>query len=263
MCLRPRRYADRKCSGGGGGSNSTTTDEEDDDDCYQGSKDRPEGDEFFDELKEFAKAGEESSDDVGFIDGKLRYVEIDFTSTMLREQSSYTITLAYYDKVHEAVRNIVSTIDNGDKLGSSPFVFADSAFTWVVTEKALVDGVFQGFAICFPVAFVVLLVATGSPRLSLFAIVAIALIVGVTLGFCQAVMGWALGVAESIASIIVIGLSVDFSLHLAHQYMESEEHTREGKTKDALVIMGSTVLAGAVTTLGAGSFMWPAQVRER
>ena len=33
-------------------------------------------------------------------------------------------------------------------------------WTWTWTEQALVDGIFLGFAICFPCAFVVLILST-------------------------------------------------------------------------------------------------------
>ena len=50
-------------------------------------------------------------------------------------------------------------------------------------------GVFVGFAICFPVAFLVLFVATGSLLVSTFAIATIALVVGSLLGFVSAFLG--------------------------------------------------------------------------
>ena len=65
---------------------------------------------------------------------------------------------------------------------------------------------------------------------------------------------------ESISAIIVVGFSVDYVCHLAHTYAESTAATRAEKTADALRIMGATVAAGGVTTLGAGIFMFPCQM---
>ena len=68
---------------------------------------------------------------------------------------------------------------------------------------------------------------------------------------------------RSIAGIIVIGFSVDYVVHLAHIYMEGLE---EGKTtsvdrfKYSCTHMGSTVVAGAITTGGSGSFMFACQL---
>merc|ERR1712217_527321 len=133
-------------------------------------------------------------------------------------------------------------------------------FDWVfyALEKALVDGLFTGLAICFPVAFVVLLFATGNVVVAMLAIVTIALIVMSVLGWCWAIEGWYLGVSESIAGIIVIGLAVDYVIHLGHMYLEVGHlgyETHAERWKMALINMGVTVLTGAVTTLVAGLSM--------
>ena len=47
-----------------------------------------------------------------------------------------------------------------------------------------------------------------------------------------------LGIAESVASVILIGFSVDYCVHLAGAYVESGKSTREGRTQDALTAMG-------------------------
>ena len=94
-------------------------------------------------------------------------------------------------------------------------------------------GMFLGFMICFPVAFVVLVFATGSILVSLYAILSIVGIVGSLLGFTKVALGWTLGTSESIAGTICIGLAVDYTVHLGHVYTESKEKTREGKmTRD-------------------------------
>lgn len=43
-------------------------------------------------------------------------------------------------------------------------------------------------------------------------------IVASVMGFCKWAMGWGLGIAESIAAVIVIGFSVDYVVHLGHMY---------------------------------------------
>jgi predicted RND superfamily exporter protein len=156
--------------------------------------------------------------------------------------------------------DIMADVDKDGLLGKRAYVVSGQAFTWIMTEVALVANVIQGFAICFPACFIVLVLATGSPLISLYAIATIALIVAVTLGFCQGIMGWGLGVAETVSSTIVIGFSVDYVVHLGHSYRESTHSSREGKTSDALTKMGITVIAGAITTFGSGIFMFACQM---
>lgn len=45
-----------------------------------------------------------------------------------------------------------------------------------------------------------------------------------------------------------IGLLVDFIMHVLLRYYESTEKTREGKTRDALESMGSSLLLGGLST---------------
>ncbi len=195
---------------------------------------------------------------IGFIDGEIKFVNIPFTSTML--------TLRPVDKKQEVRKNVDKLIDSiNDSAAPTTGKVIDEAgieWTWMVTEQGLVDGLFIGFAICFPVAFAVLIVATTNIVVSFYAIVSIMMIVSSVMGVVQMV-GYALGVAESIAGIIVIGFSVDYVVHLAHMYMEGYEHGKNNRVDRFIYSctnMGSTVVAGAVTTGGSGSFMFLCQL---
>ena len=113
-------------------------------------------------------------------------------------------------------------------------------------------------SIAFPVAFVVLAVATQNVVLALFAITCIGCIVAGVLGLCF-LCGWSLGIRESVAGVIVIGLAVDYTIHLGHMYDHGRIHenlaTREDRTRYAMRKMGHTVFAGAITTAGSASLM--------
>ena len=163
--------------------------------------------------------------------------------------------------VYELLLKLISTQLVGAPAGmQSAFAFTNREFVWMSTQESLVDGVFVGFAICFPVAFLVLLCATGSFSVAVFAIATIAAVVGSLLGFVAAFLGWELGTGEAIAATIVIGLSVDYTVHLGHMYVEAGEPLREGKLNVAATNMGVTVVAGGVTTLGSAIFMYVCQL---
>ena len=104
-----------------------------------------------------------------------------------------------------------------------------------------------------------LLLATGNLLVSLYAILTIFLVVISLLGTCNAI-GWQLGISEAIAGTIVIGLAVDYTVHLGHVYTEATLHTREGKMGTAATVMGVTVVAGAFTTFGCAFFMFFCQL---
>lgn len=68
-------------------------------------------------------------------------------------------------------------------------------------------------------------------------------------------LGWTLGITETCAATMVIGLSVDYSIHLCNAYIESSKIDRYNRMKDSLKHMGVSVFGGAVTTFGAGFFL--------
>jgi predicted RND superfamily exporter protein len=200
---------------------------------------------------------------IGVVDGKLKFAQVQFTSSMIKLQPI---------EVKRPLKKMLDQMatDYQDAAPKTPSgakqkIFHDSGqqgWVWMMTEEALVSGLFTGLAIGFPVSFLILVLSTRNILISLFAVVNIVCIVGCVLGWCRSVMGWDLGVAESIAGIIVIGLAVDYVVHMAHMYVDSAHqdpikyHTRVARFEYAATKMGGTVLAGAITTAGSGAFMW-------
>ena len=193
---------------------------------------------------------------IGVIEGKIKFITIQAVSSM-----QLLLPVDVKVDVRKAVDDVLEKINLSSKdhpTTGEMKTEAGISWTWMITELGLVESLFQGFAICFPVAFMVILVATGNLIVSFFAIFCIIFIVGGVMGLVQ-FLGWDLGVAESIAGIIVVGFSVDYAVHLAHMYMEGFHaagmKTRGTRFEYACSHMGSTVVAGAVTTAGSGIFM--------
>eukprot|EP00931_Biecheleriopsis_adriatica_P025761 TRINITY_DN1574_c0_g1_i1.p1 TRINITY_DN1574_c0_g1~~TRINITY_DN1574_c0_g1_i1.p1 ORF type:complete len:1112 (-),score=207.49 TRINITY_DN1574_c0_g1_i1:443-3733(-) len=231
-------------------------------DAWNGGK-RSEGQEFLKLLAQFRREQKPLhklngratwEDQIGFVEGELRYVKI---------QAQMTARSFLPSRLKEGVLNDLEEWLEEESLqapASVGTILQTAGFDWIfyALEKALVDGLFNGFAICFPVSFTVLLFATGNIVVALLAIVTIILIVMGVLGWCWVVEGWYLGVSESIAGIIVIGLAVDYVIHLGHMYLEMGHLGYEKRAERwtmALKSMGITVLAGAATTFMAGLSM--------
>ena len=54
------------------------------------------------------------------------------------------------------------------------------------------------------------------------------------------------------AVVIMIGLAVDYVVHLAADYKHTVQTTRSNKIKQAYSEMGVSILSGTITTLGCG-----------
>ena len=105
-------------------------------------------------------------------------------------------------------------------------------WTWMRTQEALVKNTAQGLFICFTMAFAVLLASTLDLRVGVLATVTIAGVVVTVMGVgVRGIMRWDLGIGESIAAVILIGLSVDYCVHLANAYCEADP--RECATSEA------------------------------
>eukprot|EP01052_Picozoa_sp_SAG31_P033394 SAG31_NODE_3766_length_3902_cov_3.028399_1_plen_754_part_00 len=215
----------------------------------------PRGQRFVDSLLEFRSHPEHYGTygrRIGVIDGQLKFLVISVQSTLQWYQAiDQDLGMeAEFDRYMEE-RNAVAPVGVSDG-----FATGGRTWTWAHTRQGLVSNVFRGFAISFPAAFFTLLFVTRNILVSGFAIATIAGIVGCVLGTCHFFLGWHLGVAESLAAVIVVGFSVDFTVHFAHMYEESHHFDRVQKMAFAARTMGVTVLMGGMTTLGAGSFLF-------
>jgi len=65
-----------------------------------------------------------------------------------------------------------------------------------------------------------------------------------------------MGVSESIGTIMVIGFSVDYVVHLAAHYVHSAAITRHPRTTEAVAEMGISIFSGAMTTIGSAVFLF-------
>ena len=72
--------------------------------------------------------------------------------------------------------------------------------------------------------------------------------------------GWKLGVLESLNLTLVVGLAVDYVVHLADGYVRSQKQSRRDKVRETLGHVGISVLSGASTSLGASVFMVAAKI---
>ncbi len=115
-------------------------------------------------------------------------------------------------------------------------------------------GAVQGIIIGLCLAVPVLVFTTCNWRIGLLAALTIALITNAVVGLIP-MLGWKLGVMESLNLTLVVGLAVDYCVHLADGYVRSKKTRRVDRIRDMLRSVGVSVLSGACTTLGASSFM--------
>lgn len=130
-------------------------------------------------------------------------------------------------------------------------------FLWQITQRTLGRAMFVGIGIMLGVAFVALTVSTLNWYVAMLATLTIGSIVAMLVGVIQ-LLGWQLGITESIGVVIAVGYSFDGAAHIATAYVESKSSDRFNRTRDALTDLGISILFGAITTLLAGFMLFPA-----
>ena len=129
--------------------------------------------------------------------------------------------------------------------------------TWTLTETEteLVDGAWTALTLSLVFAFVVLLGASRSVRLALLATISVGSSAASLLA-AAALLGWTMGVIEAVCTMVLVGLSLDYVLHVAGAYVRtSGADGRRERAKGAVRAVGLSVVSGASTTVGAAAFL--------
>ncbi len=187
---------------------------------------------------------------------KVIFTELNFVSR-IKVESAYSQMWPEYRKWIEALEQF----NKGTQQESVKRPFAVGGYSWQfqMTQKALVDNMFLGIGIVFAVALVALTVSTSNWIVSLLALISIAGILTNLLALLF-LLGWTLGITESVGVVIAIGFSFDFVAHVANAYVETEAETRLERTRGALTDLGISILAGAISTLLAGAMLFFATI---
>eukprot|EP00439_Symbiodinium_sp_Y106_P041070 s856_g5.t1 len=128
------------------------------------------------------------------------------------------------------------------------------AFHWFQVQDAMNSEVFDGIKLSLFLAFLVLLGATQNVFLALISVSCIVAIVSSVLAFAVC-MDWKTSVSEAIIYVMVIGLSVDYVIHLGDAYLECPDESREDRVQFMVTKMGVSVISGAISSAGAAIFM--------
>ena len=127
------------------------------------------------------------------------------------------------------------------------------AWAWMDTVAQMRDGAYIAAGTTLAIAAVTTMISTQNVIITLYSLLCILTILVVTVAGVVS-MGWNLGFLEGICLVILIGLSVDYVVHIGHAYAHAARHegvSRRECARSALSVMGFPVLGSAFTTLCA------------
>jgi len=214
--------------------------------------------------------GEESMQDTkkGTLDNKeyfygtkLKYMAIQFNSSLNVNGMSHTEALILRDRweslTNEWLSDLKTSFHHGFQVMSS--IDETNIWHWFKIQELLVKTAIQGIAIGLAAAIPILIIATKNIWTGLLASLTLCMITVSVIGTIP-LAGWKFGFLESLNVVLIVGLSVDYVVHLAEGYSRSHYKSNTNRTRDMLRQVGVSVLSGAATTMLASIFLTPSKV---
>ena len=112
----------------------------------------------------------------------------------------------------------------------------------------------QGILLSIVMAFIVLVFSTGNLRISFIAIWCISSII-LSLLSMIALLEWKFGMIESTCVIVFIGISVDYVVHICHNYTHALELSPKARMDHAYRQIGKAIVGGALTSCFSAGFL--------
>ena len=120
-------------------------------------------------------------------------------------------------------------------------------------EVEFVQGVITSYITSCSFIFIAIILFTRNLRMASLSVLVIICIVILMIAILVE-NGMKLGSIEAISIQIIVGLAIDYLLHLAHRYTHSPFFSQYGRARHALVEIGAPVLSAGITTM-ISSFM--------
>lgn len=125
----------------------------------------------------------------------------------------------------------------------------------MMTEKAFKSNAIQGICISLVFSFLVIYAYTKDFVQSALAIFCVGYII-LTLICIMVLKKWEMGISESVAVVLLIGLSVDYVVHLAAHVANSKQPLMIDKLTETYSEIAISITSAAVTTFGCGAFLF-------
>ncbi|KAL4238405.1 hypothetical protein ACF0H5_003114 [Mactra antiquata] len=187
---------------------------------------------------------------------KIKYIAIQVNTTLKVQTLGYAEGIPIMNKWEDFVNSEMKQMPNGMK---NAFQTTTYIWHWLIVSEMLARNAVYGIIIGVSLALPILIIATRNIITGFLATFSMCCSTVCVIGVIP-LGGWKLGVLESLNMCMVVGLTVDYVVHLAEGYTLSLHKDRSARLRDMLDEMAVSVFFGACTTLGASMFMFLAQL---
>jgi hypothetical protein len=190
-------------------------------------------------------------------DKRLRIAVIQCSSESFDISVPYARLFPIYEK-WEARKDEINSNAPNEEINNS-FQEAGMNWVWMITQNAFVSNALSGMYTSAALCFVILVIITGNVLIASYAVFSVLGILACVMAVIH-LIGFQLGTAESITTVILIGLSVDYIVHLGNHYIESPKPDRISRMTESLRDMGVSMISSGLTTIGSSVFLWGASM---
>ncbi|XP_072163926.1 protein dispatched homolog 1-like [Diadema setosum] len=182
---------------------------------------------------------------------------VQFKSSVL-ERFEYKETKIFWDDASSWVSSQLASAPPG--LQSGWFVTIGEKQPYFLDNTlSFANGAVSSLGYSILIAAVVILLTTRNFVILVFVVLSIGGAVATTLA-CLVCAGWELNVFEASILALIVGLSVDFTLHYGVAYLRASGVGRSARSEHAISTLSSANTMAALSSFMAGAMMLPATV---
>jgi len=193
---------------------------------------------------------------------KLKFA-LHFWETSVDNEDPYRIRRVVGENWDKFIRQLREDVPSTIGAAEDVYYTEKNYFVLLEMQFLFLSNSFTSLGLALALAFGFLVVATNNLRLAVLAFSVMIGIVCSVLGFISAV-GWSIDTIVALSVSILIGFTVDFSVHTIIAYDDGarERHlqSRLERTNHALMTVSVSVCAGGLTTLGGAIMLLPAEI---
>lgn len=195
---------------------------------------------------------------------RVAWMKLNFLTAVPLQQSSHRLEKEYNKwldflkdfsamtfeyNVTDSYGNVTST-ERAPPKASADGVVTAACWVRMATELQAIDGTATSIMVSLAFAVFATVIFTGDIIVSIAALFSMVAIILCVIAILVA-LGIEFGIVEAISLTILVGISVDFSLHLAEAFTRSHFTHRGLRGVDAVSRVGYPIFSAAVTTLSA------------
>jgi len=149
------------------------------------------------------------------------------------------------DRAVEVMDALRDAVTSWSDLPGEPFAYTYTFLSWEVF-RIIKKEMFLNVSLCMVAVLVIMLIFMAHPGIALLVLACVMMTIIEVLG-CMNMWGLAIDNVSVIQLVIAVGLAVDYSAHVGHNFM-TKSGTRAGRVVSTLGDVGSAVLNGGIST---------------